>query len=180
MSVPNEFKRPRFPWGISDPPRTRKTSRICPRLWFLFSALNVLVFIQLHPEVLYINLECAFITNWDFPGTSRNAISPPYFEIQKIRRKSLGVTSFAYNIFHLLFFLFVEKETNGKKNLGFEKKSGTPVFFCEQEVFLKGKNCLEKTIPMLPAWSWGLHKSQSSGRKRNEHFVWKKKEKRQS
>jgi len=66
-----------------------------------------------------------------------------------------------------------------KKNLGFEKKSGTPVFFCEQEVFLKGKNCLEKTIPMLPAWSWGLHKSQSSGRKRDEHFVWKKKEKRQ-
>jgi len=64
------------------------------------------------------------------------------------------------------------------KNLGFEKKSGTPVFFCEQEVFLKGKNCLEKTIPMLPAWSWGLHKSQSSGRKRNEHFVWKKKRKK--
>jgi len=166
--------------GDSNPPRTRENLFQSPRLWYLFSALNVLVFIQLHPEVLYINLECAFITNWDFPGTSRNAISPPYFEIQKIRRKSLGVTSFAYNIFHLLFFLFVEKETNGKKNLGFEKKSGTPVFFCEQEVFLKGKKCLEKTIPMLPAWSWGLHKSQSSGRKRNEHFVWKKKEKRQS
>jgi len=118
-----------------------------------------------------------FYNKLDFPGTSRNAISPPYFEIQKIRRKSLGVTSFAYGIFHLLFFLFVEKETNGKKNLGFEKKSGTPVFFCEQEVFLKGKNCLEKTIPMLPAWSWGLHKSQSSGRKRDEHFVWKKRKK---
>jgi len=135
MSVPNEFKRPRFPWGISYHPRTRKTSRICPRLWFLFSALNVLVFIQLHPEVLYINLECAFITNWEFPGTSRNAISPPYFEIQKIRRKSLGVTSFAYGIFHLLFFLFVERETNGKKIWVLKKKSGTPVFFVSRKFF---------------------------------------------
>jgi len=42
---------------------------------------------------------------------------------------------------------------------------------------LKGKNCLEKSIPMLPAWSWGLHKSQSSGRKRDEHFVLEKKKK---
>jgi hypothetical protein len=52
-----------------------------------------------------------------------------------------------------------------KKNLGFEKKIRNSRFFCEQEVFLKEKKCLEKYIPMLPAWSWGLHKSQSSGEK---------------
>jgi len=95
--------------------------------------LERLVFIQLHPEVLYINLECAFITNWEFPGTSRNAISPPYFEIQKIRRKSLGVVRVWY--FSSSVFSFFEKETNGKKNLGFEQKSGTPVFFVSRKFF---------------------------------------------
>jgi len=63
-----------------------------------------------------------------------------------------------------------------KKIWVLKKNQELPFFFCEQEVFLKGKNCLEKSIPMLPAWSWGLHKSQSSGRKRDEHFVWKKRQ----
>jgi len=31
-----------------------------------------------------------------------------------------------------------------KKNLGFEKKSGTPVFFCEQEVFFERKKLFGK------------------------------------
>merc|ERR1712013_784808 len=84
---------------------------------------------------MYINLECAFITNWEFPGTSRNAISPPYFEIQKIRRKSLGVVRVWY--FSSSVFSFFEKETNGKKNLGFEQKSGTPVFFVSRKLFGK-------------------------------------------
>jgi hypothetical protein len=47
------------------------------------------------------------------------------------------------------------------------KKAGTPVFF----VVCAGSFFFENNVPMLPAWSWGLHKSQSSGRKRSEHFV---------
>jgi len=61
----------------------------------------------------------AFITNWEFPGTSRNAISPPYFEIQKIRRKSLGGNVVRVWYFSSSVFSFCRKGNKWQKKFGF-------------------------------------------------------------